>query len=216
MNNKIQVLDKQGSTTEEFEVQAQWIEREKGEQAVHEAVVAYLAGLRAGTACTKTRSEVRGGGKKPYKQKGTGRARAGSTRSPIWRGGGITFGPKPRSYKQNLNKKAKRLAVRRALAERLDAGQIVVVEDFTFDAPKTKLAAAFLKNINAANRPVVILDDSIMDDAKNNTYLAFRNVAGCSIIGAAWVNAYILLSGQKIVITKTALQQLGERIAKED
>ena len=216
MSNKVQVFDKQGSATEEIEVQAQWIEREKGEQAVHEAVVAYLAGLRAGTACTKTRSEVRGGGKKPYKQKGTGRARAGSSRSPIWRGGGTTFGPKPRSYKQNLNKKVKKLALRRALAERIDAQQLIVVEDFSFDAPKTKLAAEFLKNINAANRPVVILDDTIMDDAKNNTYLAFRNIGGASIIGAGWVNAYMLLSGKKVVITKTALQQLGERIAKED
>jgi len=216
MSNKVQVLNDKGSASEEFEVKAQWIEREKGEQAVHEAVVAYLAGLRAGTACTKTRSEVRGGGKKPYKQKGTGRARAGSSRSPIWRGGGITFGPKPRSYKKNINKKVKKMALRRALGERLDAGQLVVVEDFAFDTPKTKQAVTFLTNINATNRPVVILDDNIMDDAKNNTYLAFRNVAGCSIIGAGWVNAYMLLSGQKVVITKTALEQLGERIAKED
>ncbi|MCM8538507.1 MAG: 50S ribosomal protein L4 [Lentisphaeraceae bacterium] len=216
MSNKVQVFDKSGSAAGELELQDKWIEREKGEQAVHEAVVAYLAGLRAGTAKTKTRSEVRGGGKKPYRQKGTGRARAGSSRSPIWRGGGTIFGPTPRSYKKSLNKKVKRLAVRRALAERLDAGQIVVVEEFAFSAPKTKDASAYLKNIDATNRPVVIVSDSVMDDNSNNTYLSFRNVAGCSIVGAGWVNAYILLSGQKIVITKEALEQLGERIAKED
>jgi large subunit ribosomal protein L4 len=215
MSNKIQVLDKQGAAKGEIEVLEQWIEREKGEQAVHESVIAYLAGLRAGTAKTKTRSEVRGGGKKPYKQKGTGRARAGSSRSPIWRGGGIIFGPNPRSYKQNVNKKIKRLALRRALAERFDAGELIVVEDLAFDAIKTKDAVAFLNSINAADRPVVILSDDIMDDSKNKTYLSFRNVGGCSILGSKWVNAYIMLSGKKIVITKTALEQLGARIAKE-
>ena len=216
MSNKVQVFDKSGSAAGDLELQEKWLEREKGEQAVHEAVVAYLAGLRAGTAKTKTRSEVRGGGKKPFRQKGTGRARAGSSRSPIWRGGGTIFGPQPRSYHKSVNKKVRRLAVRRALAERLDAGDLVVVEEFSFDAPKTKDAAAFLETINANNRPVVIVSDAVMDENLNNTYLSFRNVAGCSIIGAGWVNAYILLSGQKVVITKEALEQLGERIAKED
>ena len=216
MSNKVQVFDKSGSAAGDLELQEKWLEREKGEQAVHEAVVAYLAGLRAGTAKTKTRREVRGGGKKPFRQKGTGRARAGSTRSPIWRGGGVIFGPSPRSYAKSVNKKVRRLAVRRALAERLDAGDIVVVEEFSFSEAKTKHAAAYLKSIDADNRPVVIVSDEVMDDNSNNTYLSFRNVAGCSIIGAGWVNAFILLSGQKIVITKEALEQLGERIAKEN
>jgi large subunit ribosomal protein L4 len=216
MSNTVQVFDKQGSANGELEVNAAWIEREKGEQAIHESVVAYLAGLRAGTAKTKTRSEVRGGGKKPYKQKGTGRARAGSTRSPIWRGGGIIFGPSPRSYKQNINKKVKKLALRRAFAERIDAGELVVVDEFTFSEAKTKNAAAYLKSIDATNRPVVIVSDKLMDDNMNNTYLSFRNVSGCSIIGAGWVNAYIMLSGKKIVITKAALEELGARITKEN
>lgn len=215
MSNTVQVFDKKGSASGELEINASWIETEKGEQAIHESVVAYLAGLRAGTAKTKTRSEVRGGGKKPFRQKGTGRARAGSTRSPIWRGGGIIFGPSPRSYKKNVNKKVKRLAIRRALAERVGAGELVVVEEFVFDQPKTSNAAAFLKSINADNRPVVIVSDKVMDDNKNNTYLSFRNVSGCSIVGASWVNAFMLLSGQKVVITKDALEQLGERISKE-
>lgn len=216
MSNTVQVFDKQGSASGDFEVNATWLEREKGEQAIHESVIAYLAGLRAGTAKTKTRSEVRGGGRKPYKQKGTGRARAGSTRSPIWRGGGITFGPSPRSYKQSINKKIKRLALRRALAERVDSGDLVVVEGFAFAEAKTKHAAAYLKAIDATNRPVVIVSDKVMDENLNNTYLAFRNVGGCSIIGASWVNAYIMLSGQKIVITRAAFEELGERIAKEN
>jgi large subunit ribosomal protein L4 len=214
--SKVQVFDNAGKTAGEYEVNADWLEREKGEQAIHESVVAYLAGLRAGTAKTKTRGEVRGGGKKPYKQKGTGRARAGSTRSPIWRGGGTVFGPVPRSYNKNVNKKVKRLALRRAMAERVDAGELVVVENFAFSAPKTKEAASFLKSINASDRPVVIVSDKVIDDNNNNTYLSFRNVGGCSIVGAAWVNAYTMLSGKKIVITKAALEELGERIAKED
>lgn len=216
MSNTVQVFDKKGSANGELEINASWIESEKGEQAIHESVVAYLAGLRAGTAKTKTRSEVRGGGKKPFRQKGTGRARAGSTRSPIWRGGGTIFGPQPRSYKKNINKKVKRLAVRRALAERVAAGQVIVVEEFVFDQAKTKDAAAFLSSIGASDRPVVIVSDKVMDDNKNNTYLSFRNVGGCSIVGASWVNAYILLSGKKVVISKEALEQLGERISKED
>ena len=161
--SKVQVFDNTGSSSGEYEVNEKWLEREKGDQAVHESVVAYLAGERAGTAKTKTRSEVRGGGKKPFRQKGTGRARAGSTRSPIWRGGGIIFGPQPRSYKKRVNKKIKRLALRRALAERVDAGELVVVEEFSFDSPKTKNAAAFLKSIDAQDRPVVIVSDKIMD-----------------------------------------------------
>lgn len=215
MSNTVQVFDKKGSANGELEINASWLENEKGEQAIHESVVAYLAGLRAGTAKTKTRSEVRGGGKKPFRQKGTGRARAGSTRSPIWRGGGIIFGPSPRSYKKNVNKKVKRLAIRRALAERVNAGDVIVVEEFVFDQPKTSNAAAFLKSIEANDRPVVIVSDKVMDDNKNNTYLSFRNVGGCSIVGASWVNAFMLLSGQKVVITKDALEQLGERISKE-
>lgn len=216
MSNKVQIFDKSGSAAGEFEVQSNWIEIEKGEQAIHESVVAYLAGLRAGTAKTKTRGEVSGGGRKPYKQKGTGRARAGSTRSPIWRGGGTSFGPVPRSYAKSVNKKVKQLAVRRALAERLVAGDVIVIDDLVFDKPTTREAAAFLKTIQADNRPVVIVDDSVMDENNNNTYLSFRNVAGCSIVGAGWVNAFIMLSGKKIVITKSAFEQLGERIAKED
>ena len=216
MSTKVQVFDKKGSANGELEINATWIESDKGEQAIHESVVAYLAGLRAGTAKTKTRSEVSGGGKKPFRQKGTGRARAGSSRSPIWRGGGTIFGPQPRSYKKDVNKKVKRLAVRRALAERANAGELVVVEEFVFEQPKTQNAVAFLKSINASDRPVVIVSDNIMDDNKNNTYLSFRNVGGCSIVGASWVNAYILLSGKKVVITKEALEQLGERISKED
>ena len=215
MSNTVQVFDKKGSANGELEINASWIETEKGEQAIHESVVAYLAGLRAGTAKTKTRSEVRGGGKKPFRQKGTGRARAGSTRSPIWRGGGTIFGPQPRSYKKHVNKKVKRLAIRRALAERVNAGELVVVEEFVFDQPKTSSAAAFLKSIDADNRPVVIVSDKVMDENKNNTYLSFRNVSGCSIVGASWVNAFMLLSGKKVVITKEALEQLGERISKE-
>ncbi len=215
MSTKVQVFDKNGSAKGTFELNPLWLESVKGEQAIHESVVAYLAGLRAGTAKTKTRGEVSGGGKKPYKQKGTGRARAGSTRSPIWRGGGTSFGPIPRSYDKHVNKKVKRLAVRRALADRFNAGEVIVVEDFVFEKPKTQDAYAFLKSIDATDRPVVIVGDKVIDDNKNNTLLSFRNIGGGSIVGASLVNAYILLNGKKVVITKEGLEQLGERISKE-
>lgn len=213
---KVNTVDSKGKASGEYEINANWVEFEKGEQAVHESVVAFLASLRAGSASTKTRSEKRGGGKKPWRQKGTGNARSGSSRSPIWTGGGVAFGPKPRKYDKNVNKKVRRLAVRRALAERINADELIVVDEFAFEKPSTKAAVAFLEAVNAADRPVVILSDDLSVDftAAETAEKSFRNVAAL-VVGASEANAYDVLSGKKVIITKAALEQIGQRISAE-
>ena len=124
----LKIISQEGKEIETLEFEEQLLEREKGEQAVHDAVVAFLAKMRAGTASTKTRGEIRGSGAKPFRQKGTGRARAGSTKSPLWTGGGTVFGPKPRSFKKRINKKVQRLALKRAFTTRIDAGDVIFVD----------------------------------------------------------------------------------------
>lgn len=213
MSDKLTIIDQKGASAGEFEVT--FLEREKGEQAVHDAVVAYLAAQRAGTACTKTRSEVRATGKKPYKQKGTGRARHGSLVSNIHTGGGVAFGPKPRSYDKSINKKVKRLAVRRAFTERFEANEVILVDDITFDSKKTKNATQFLKDINAGDRCVVVVYDQDNFDNLDNLAYSFGNLPNVVLLGSSSVNTYDLLSGKKVVVTKAALEDLTARVAKE-
>src|SRR6266536_4297909 len=135
---KLAVKDLKGQSQGELEVKFALIEDGKGTQAVHDTVVAYLANQRRGTACTKNVGEVAGTNKKPWRQKGTGRARAGSFQSPLWRGGGVVFGPKPRDFAKKVNARTKQLALRKALGERLKAGDVMVVEEIKLDSPKTK------------------------------------------------------------------------------
>src|SRR6202020_1460984 len=135
---KLKIQDIKGNSQGELEVKFPIIENGKGTQAVHDTVVAYNAAQRSGTACTKTVGEVAGSNKKPWKQKGTGRARAGSVRSPLWAGGGVVFGPKPRDFSKKVSKKTRSLALRKALSERLKAGDVVVVDDLKLSSPKTK------------------------------------------------------------------------------
>src|SRR6266568_4594711 len=135
---KLAVKDIKGQSQGELEVKFALIENGKGTQAVHDAVVGYLANQRMGTACTKNVGEVAGSNKKPWRQKGTGRARAGSFQSPLWVGGGVVFGPKPRDFSKKVNNTTKRLSLRKALGERLKAGDVTIVDTFTFAAPKTK------------------------------------------------------------------------------
>src|SRR4249919_1804804 len=135
---KIPVKDLNGNPQGEFEVKFELVEGGRGTQAVHDTVVAYQAAQRMGTACTKTVGEVSGSNKKPWRQKGTGRARAGSNQSPLWPGGGVVFGPRPRDFSKKVNAKTKQLALRKALSERLKAGDVVVVDDLKLGSPKTK------------------------------------------------------------------------------
>src|SRR6188768_1549814 len=135
---KLSVKNSQGKAAGELEVKFALIETGRGTQAVHDTVVAYQAAQRSGTACTKTAGEVAGTNKKPWRQKGTGRARAGSFQSPLWVGGGVVFGPKPRSFAKKVNARTKQLALRKALSERLKAGDVIIVDDIKLSSPKTK------------------------------------------------------------------------------
>ena len=203
------IKNSSGAAAGECELSDAWLEREKGEQAVHDTVVAYLAAQRQGSACTKTRGNVRGGGAKPYRQKGTGHARAGSNRSPIWRGGGTIFGPVPRDYDKKVNKKVRTLALRRAFAERVDAGDIIVVDHIELAAPKTKELIQVLKAVEAGDNVLVI-------DAKvsNELQLSGRNLAKSEVTSAMNVNVYQLLLHRKVVVTGAGLEALGARLSK--
>lgn len=211
MSTSLPILDKNGGEAGTFEVDPLWLEREKGQQAVHDTVVAFLCGKRAGTASTRTRSEVRGGGAKPYRQKGTGRARAGSIRSPIWRGGGVVFGPKPRSFAKRVNRKVKLLALRRAFTERVDEGAVIVVDDVSVDGAKTKQMVAFLDAVGAGEDALIVAEG-----LHSSAQLAARNLAGIAVMRPASVNAYWTLLFKKIVITQKALEALGQRLARQE
>ena len=167
---------------------------------LHQVVTAQLAARRAGTQSTKTRSEVRGGGAKPWKQKGTGRARAGSSRSPIWRGGGVALGPKPRSYSQKTPKKMIRLALRSALSDRAADGQIIVLDEWGFDAPKTKNAIAALKALGIEGRALVVAE---RDDL--NTWRSFANLGHVHVLAPGELNAYDVLVADTVIFTKATL-----------
>jgi len=205
---KVAIKDIKGQSAGEFEVSFPMIETGKGTQAVHDVVVAYRAAQRAGTHSTKTMGEVAGTNKKPWRQKGTGRARAGSFRSPLWRGGGVTFGPKPRDYTKNVGKKTKQLALRKALSERLKAGDVVVVDDFKLDSPKTK---GFLAALNAldVNGKTLIVSTA----ADKNLQLASRNVPTVELTNSNDVNTYQVLKYDKLVFTRGALEKVQERLS---
>ena len=177
------------------------------EALVHQVVTAYMAGARAGTKAQKTRSEVSGGGKKPWRQKGTGRARAGSSRSPIWRKGGVTFAAVPRSYDQKVNRKMYRGALRAILSELVRQGRLIVVDDFAVDAPKTKGLLAKLGQIGANDALIVV------DQPDENLYLAGRNLYAVDIRDVSELDPVSLVAFEKVVMSKGAVQKLGERLA---
>ena len=184
------------------------IKNGKGTQAVHDTVTAYMANQRLGTASTKQISEVHGSGKKPWKQKGTGRARAGSFASPLWRGGGVVFGPKPRDYTINVPKKVKALAFRKALSERLLAGDVVVVDELNLASHKTKDLAVIVAALGGKNKPTLVVTEQV----DKNLKLAARNLPNVHVEPVGSVNVYELLRFEKIVTTKAALEKLGARL----
>lgn len=198
-----------GESTGDIDVPAELLEMEKGAQAVQDAVVAMTNARRAGTACTLQKGEVAGTGAKPWKQKGTGRARAGYKQSTVWRGGATTFGPRPRDYGVKVNKKVSRLAFRRALSEALSAGVVRVVEPLAVEAPKTKAFAALLK-AQGISGPVLVVVDSVERDLA----LAVRNVPRAELVRAADVNVYQLLRYPVVLASSTGLEQLMARLAK--
>jgi large subunit ribosomal protein L4 len=184
------------------------IENGRGTQALHDTVVALRANRRSGTANTKTKAEVSGSGKKPWRQKGTGRARAGYASSPVWSGGGVVFGPKPRDYSKKVPKTVKRLALLKALSSRILAGDVLIADEIKVGTPKTKEFVAFLKTQTEASK--VLLISTAFDDA---TYKAARNIQPVLLNTAAEVNTEQLLAFQKIIVTNEALAKLAERLA---
>ena len=175
---------------------------------MHQVVRAQRAAWRQGTSNTKTRGQVSGGGKKPWRQKGTGRARQGTIRAPHWTGGGVVFGPHPRSYAFRVNRKEVKLALRSALSAKLADGQLVVVEDVTFEKPRTKDAVAALKALGIEGRcTVVIADDAV------NTYLSFRNIETVNVMAASEMNTYDFIDNKTLVLTTSALARIEEVLA---
>ena len=181
---------------------------EPNQNAEFDAILRQRASLRQGTHAVKNRSAVSGGGKKPWRQKGTGRARQGSIRSPQFRGGGIVFGPTPRSYKYSLPRKVRQLAIKSALSQKVLDNALVVVDALNFDAPKTKEFAGVMDNLKVAEKVLVVVTD---DD--KNAALSARNLANATVVTPAGVNILSVVDSQKIVITKSALSQVEEVLA---
>ncbi|MBQ6137285.1 MAG: 50S ribosomal protein L4 [Kiritimatiellae bacterium] len=182
---------------------------DKGEQAVKDAVTAIRNAMRAGTASTKGKGEVAGSNKKPWKQKGTGNARAGFRQSPVWRGGGVAHGPKPRSFEQKVNKKVMSLAFARAFSDKFKAGDVIVVDEFKFEAPKTKLMAAFLKELGV-DRTAIIVQKEVDD----TTLLVTSNLPRVDYSTARALDVYSLMVAKKVVCDKAGFDELVARIAK--
>jgi len=207
MSKILQIVDSKAAVVGEYTLPENCFELERGSQAVHECVVGFLAEQRAGTACTKTRGNVRGGGAKPYAQKGTGRARSGSIRNPIWAGGGTIFGPTPRSYAKKINKKVRKLALKRALSERVEEASIIVLDKIEFADGKTKSAKAFLKNLQIAKNALILVPEYT-----ESIISATGNLDNAVLRSATSVNVYELLRFSKIICTKDSLDILVKRM----
>ena len=206
---KIDVYNIEGKKVSDIELKDEIFGIEPNEKIVHSVLVNYMANQRQGTASTKTRAEVSGGGRKPWKQKGTGRARAGSLRSPLFAGGGVIFGPKPRSYAFNMPQKARQLALKSALSAR--EAQIVVVKDFsTITEPKTKLMVSALKSLNV-NGKVLIVANTKADENKN-LELSARNIPSVKLLLPTNLNVKDLLEADFVVMTESAVNEITERL----
>jgi len=206
MGLQIPALNEKDSSGK-FEVNEAIFGQPFNETLVHQLVTRYLAGARAGTKAQKTRSDVSGGGSKPWRQKGTGRARSGTTRSPIWRTGGVAFAARPRSYDQKLNKKMFRVGIRSILSELLRQDRLVVSNDIIPTTAKTKDLNVFIKNIDAKRILIVV------DVVDANLALASRNIPYVEIVEAVNLNPVLLVSADKVIATPAALKQLEERLA---
>lgn len=182
---------------------------EYNEAVIHQAVVRQMANERLGTHATKTRGLVRGGGKKPWKQKDTGRARVGSIRSPLWVGGGTVFGPLPRSHAKDMPRKARQLAVKSALSEKLRAGEIIVVDSIQFEAPKTKDVVKMLAAFDVAGKALIV-DGG---EKSANTVLSARNIPGVKAYAPSGLNIYDLVHYTKLFLTKDAVEKIEEVLA---
>jgi large subunit ribosomal protein L4 len=207
---KLTIKDTNGKSQGELEVKFELIENGKGTQAVHDTVVGYNAAQRMGTACTKNVGEVAGTNKKPWRQKGTGRARAGSFQSPLWRGGGVVFGPKPRDFAKKVGRKTRQLALRKALTERLRAGDVLLVDELKLESAKTKEFVGLLSALELKGTALIVAHS--MD---KNLSQASRNVANVIVTTSDALNTYDVLRPDKLLFTRNAFEQVEARLAKD-
>lgn len=205
---KVTLFNQAGSQVGEVELNASVFGIEPNNHVLFEAVVAQRASLRQGTHKTKIRSEVAGGGRKPWRQKGTGRARQGSIRSPQWRGGGTVFGPVPRSYSYKLPKKVRRLAIKSALSSKVLEESILVIENLAFETPKTKDFKGFLKGLSVESKALIVTAD--LDE---NVALSARNIPGVTVVTAEGINVLDVLGHDKLIMTKAAVEKVEEVLA---
>ena len=205
---KTNVLDMSGKVVGEIELSEAIFGIAPNQSVVHDVVKNHLANLRQGTQSALTRAEVSGGGRKPWRQKGTGRARQGSTRAPQWTHGGIAFAPKPRDYSYTLNKKAKRLALKSALSAKAQETAIIVIDEIKMDAPKTKEFAAFLNAVGVQGKALVVTAE-----ASANVVKSGRNIPGCEVTFANLLNVYDVVNATKLVVDKAALKKIEEVFA---
>lgn len=202
---KLAVLDMSGKEVGDIELSEKVFGIIPNQAVLHDAVVMQQASLRRGTHATKNRAAVRGGGRKPWRQKGTGRARHGSIRSPLWVGGGVAFGPQPRSYAYKLPKKVRRLAIKSALSSKVNDSEVIVLDDLKMEQPKTREMVQVLKNLGA-DRKALIVADQVEDNAK----LSARNIPGVKIIPANGLNVLDVLYHDKVILTRGAVNQIEE------
>src|SRR5437588_2819263 len=207
---KLPIKNINGQDQGELEVKFSLVEGGLGTQAVHDTIVAYQANQRMGTACTKNVGEVAGTNKKPWRQKGTGRARAGSFQSPLWRGGGVVFGPKPRDFSKKISRKTRQLALRKALSERLRAGDVVLVNDLKLDSAKTKDFVGVLSALELKGSALFVAQTT-----DKNLSLASRNVPNVALTTSDSLNTYDVLRPDKLVFTRGAFEKIEARLGKE-
>ena len=205
---KTNVYNMSGELVGEIELSEAVFGITPNQSVVHDVVKNHLANLRQGTQSALTRAEVSGGGRKPWRQKGTGRARQGSTRAPQWTHGGIVFAPKPRDYSYTLNKKSRRLALKSALSAKAAESAIVVIDEIKMDAPKTKEFAAFLKAVGVEGKALVVTAAADINVVKSG-----RNIAGCQVTFANLLNVYDIVNAKQLVVDKAALQKIEEVFA---
>ena len=210
MSKSLLIKNKDGKDIGNYDVPENLLEYDKGDHAVHEVVVAYQAHQRAGTASTLSKSNVAGSGKKPWKQKGLGRARAGYRQSPIWRGGAVAHGPHPRSYKKKISKKILKLAFRRAFSEKISQNEIILIEDLDLQSPKTKEIYNIYKNLEIERGCLFVVNE-----VSENIFLSSRNIKNIEIISAELLNTYKLLLYKTVVVTKSAMNVIEKRLSKE-
>lgn len=207
----LNIIDLEGKEKEKINISDEVVKQGSNEEILYQEVRRFLATRRAGTHSTKGRSEVSGGGRKPWRQKGTGNARAGSNRSPLWRGGGIIFGPKPRDYSFKLNKKVIRKSKFIAISEKFKNKKIIVVEDMAFESPKTKKAQGILENLKIAEKKVLL----VLENINNNTAKSFKNIESVLISSSKGLSTYNILVADYLMFTKNSLLEFIKGLGNE-